>query len=199
MDNHADTEFGVLMARVQGGCQQAAEEVVRRYGGLIRKVVRRRLDQRLRPEYDSLDFLQEVWSSFFRTAQDCTFQKPDDLIAFLANMACHKITDAERHRQSTRGGLAGEEPLPQPTEDDRGHELPVRRQPTPSQVAVANEQWENLLRGLPPEYQRMLELLRQGYTHEEIAQNLGIYTKVIQRLLERLERKRNLRRKGNSE
>ena len=62
---------------------------------------------------------------------------------------------------------------------------------------MANEQWENLLRGLPPEYQRMLELLRQGYTHEEIAENLGIYTKVIQRFLEKLERKRDLQRKGN--
>jgi RNA polymerase sigma-70 factor (ECF subfamily) len=198
MDHQTENEFNLLMARVQSGCQQAAAEVVRRYGGAIRKVVRRRLDQRLRPEYDSLDFLQEVWSSYFRTVRDCTFQKPDDLISFLANLACNKITDAERHRQATRGGLSGEEPLPQPTEDDRNNELPARRQPTPSQFAVANEQWENLLRGLPPEYQRMLELLREGYTHEEIAQNLGIYTKVIQRFLEKLERKREPQRKGNS-
>ena len=46
------------------------------------------------------------------------------------------------------------------------------------------------LRGLPPEYQRMLELLRQGYTHEEIAKNLGTYTKVIQRLLQKLQEQR---------
>jgi RNA polymerase sigma factor (sigma-70 family) len=198
MDNHAETEFRDLMTRVQSGCQQAAGELVRRYGGLIRKVVRRRLDQRLRPEYDSLDFLQEVWSAFFRTARDCTFQTSDDLVAFLANMACNKVADAQRHRLSTKGGLSGEEPLPQPTEDDRNNEPISHRQPTPSQVAVANEQWENLLRGLPPEYQRMLELLRQGYTHEEIAENLGIYTKVIQRLLEKLERKGKLGQRGNS-
>jgi RNA polymerase sigma factor (sigma-70 family) len=198
MDHQTESEFNSLMARAQSGCQQAAAEVVRRYGGAIRRVVRRRLDQRLRPEYDSLDFLQEVWSSYFRTVRDWTFQKPDDLISFLANMACNKITDAERHRLATRGDLSGEEPLPQPTEDDRNNELPAPRQPTPSQFAVANEQWENLLRGLPPEYQRMLELLREGYTHEEIAQNLGIYTKVIQRFLEKLERKRELQRKGNS-
>ncbi len=198
MDLPEETEFSLLMARVQSGDQQAATEVVQRYGEAILRVVRRRLDQRLRPEYDSIDFLQETWSSFFHTAQYYTFQTPDDLVAFLANLACHKITDAERHRIHTRGSLSGEKPLPQPAEGDRENELIAHRQPTPSQVAVANEQWENLLRGLPPEYQQMLELLRQGYSHEEIAQNLGIYTKVIQRLLEKLERKRHFRRKGNS-
>jgi RNA polymerase sigma-70 factor (ECF subfamily) len=196
MENQSESEFSTLMARVQNGCQQAARELVLRYGGVIRKVVRRRLDQRMRLEYDSLDFLQDVWSSFFRTTRDCRFEKPDDLVNFLVNMACNKVCDAQRHRLGPAGALSHEQPLPQPTEDDHGNDLPVRRQPTPSQVAVANEQWENLLRGLPPEYQHMLELLRQGYTHEEIAKHFGTYTKVIQRLLERLERKSDLQRKG---
>lgn len=60
MDLPEETEFSLLMARVQSGDQQAATEVVQRYGEAILRVVRRRLDQRLRPEYDSIDFLQET-------------------------------------------------------------------------------------------------------------------------------------------
>jgi RNA polymerase sigma factor (sigma-70 family) len=193
MEAGSETEFSLLMARVRGGCPDAAREVVRRYGGPLRRVLRRRLHHRLRPLYDSLDFSQDVWGSFFRVSRACTFQGPDELIAYLSDMAYKKVADAYRHRLCTekRNGCR-EEPLPLPTEDGRGDE-PAVSQPTPSQVAVANERWEDMLRGLPPEYQRMLELLREGYTHEEIAQNLGTYTKVIQRLLQKLEKKGNRR------
>ncbi len=190
MQSNSETAFSLLMERVQSGCPRAAQDVVNRYGSYLRKVVRRRLHQRMRPRYDSLDFLQDVWVSFFRTTQTCTnFESPGELIAFLAKIACKKVTDEYRHLLLTeKRNLNREHSLTPPKENDRGHEPPVR-QPTPSQVAVANERWEQMLHGLPPEYRRMLELLRQGFTHEEIAQSLGTYTKVIQRLLVKLERK----------
>ncbi len=53
-----------LMYRVQEGSEDAAWELVQRYGGYVRRAVRRVLDRRLRPKFDSLDFVQLVWQSF---------------------------------------------------------------------------------------------------------------------------------------
>jgi DNA-binding NarL/FixJ family response regulator len=59
-------------------------------------------------------------------------------------------------------------------------------QPTPSQVAVAREQWDRLQEKLPAHQRRILELLVQGHTHEEIAQQLGMNERTIRRLIRRI-------------
>ena len=54
-------DFGMpWMERVRSGSEEAAREMFDRYSGHIALVVRRRLDQRMRSQYDSLDFLQAV-------------------------------------------------------------------------------------------------------------------------------------------
>src|SRR5262245_47402253 len=50
-DSRAD--FGQLMERVRDGMPNALDEVCERYSHYIRRVVRRRMHQRLRAQYDS--------------------------------------------------------------------------------------------------------------------------------------------------
>jgi RNA polymerase sigma factor (sigma-70 family) len=179
--------FARLMERMRSGCPDAARELFDRYSPYIRKAVRRLLHQRLRTQYDSLDFTQAVWLSFFTVPRDrYTFDTPDDLIGFLARVACNKVTEVFRQRlQTDKHNLNREVPL---GEDDRERPAePSARQPTPSQVAMANERWERLLAGQPDHFRRVLELRRQGHTHREIARKLGVHAKVIQRLLRKLE------------
>ena len=52
--------------------------------------------------------------------------------------------------------------------------LPASRQPTPSQVFIADERWERLLSGLTSAQRQVIDLLRQGHTHEEISGTLNI-------------------------
>jgi RNA polymerase sigma factor (sigma-70 family) len=59
------------------------------------------------------------------------------------------------------------------------------RQPTPSQLLIAEEEWRRLLLGLPPHHRQMLVLLRQGHTQEEVARQLGFNEKTVRRVLER--------------
>src|SRR5262249_16320651 len=73
-----------LLARARGGCQEAAAELVRQYSKPMQVVVRRRLDQRLRSAFDSLDFVQDAWKSFFRTViHEETFTDPQRFVGFL--------------------------------------------------------------------------------------------------------------------
>jgi RNA polymerase sigma-70 factor (ECF subfamily) len=183
-------DFAGLMERVRAGCPRAAREVVDRYGDHLRRIVRRRLNQRLRTQYDSLDFLQDVWASVFTgPARWRSFATPADLLRFLARLASNKVVEAARRRLKTQKHDLKRERSLEHAVGDAASAAPIdpaARQPTPSQVVMAAERWEGLLRGQPARYRHALELLRQGHTHTEVAEQLGFHPKLIQRLLRKL-------------
>jgi len=55
---------------------------------------------------------------------------------------------------------------------------------------MGNEAWGQLVRDLSPLHRRIIARLREGYSQVEIAAELGINPKSIQRLLERLNHRR---------
>jgi RNA polymerase sigma factor (sigma-70 family) len=179
-------EFAELMRSVREGSEDAARMLFDRYAPHIRRVVRRKLHQRLRPQFDSVDFVQDVWASFFALqGRQASFESPEALIGFLSNMAYHKVIDAVRQNMQTKKRDIGRErPLEKliNTQDERL----TARQPTPSQVFGAKEQWDQLLDRVPERYWPILKLLREGETHEEIARKLGLDKKTVQRVLRRI-------------
>jgi RNA polymerase sigma-70 factor (ECF subfamily) len=182
-----ETEFALLMERIRAGCPQAAQEVFRRYSEHIRRIIRRHLHQRLRRQLDSTDFLQSVWKSFFQLPEKYTFDSPEQLIAFLAAMAHNKVVDEfRRNLRSERHNVNRERPLPAASDSAQAQAVPAVRQPTPSEIAIAQEHWERLLKDQPPENRQALEMLRQGYSQREIAKQLAIHPKRLQRLLQKL-------------
>ncbi len=182
------------MERVRAGCPDAAKEVCSRYGGHIRIIVRRRLHQRMRRCYDSIDFLQDVWASFFSgPLGQYDFNDPQLLVKYLSDLAVHKVTDEYRRNfDRKKYDIRLERPLQAMGRVDGKSVDPPVRGPTPSQVAIANERWERLLDGQPNRYRLVLDMLRLGYTHAEIAERTGVHLKVIQRLLTKLAQRRDL-------
>ena len=179
-------EFRELMERLQGGSEEAARELFERYGPHIIRVVRRRLDKKLRPKFDSADFLQSVWASFFAgRGKKPTFDRPEALVAFLVSLARNKVVDKFRQRVHTQKYNVARERSLESSTAGQARAL-AGRQPTPSQVAMANERWEQLLEGQPAHYRQILVLLRQGHTHQQIAAALGLNEKTVRRLLLKL-------------
>ena len=179
-----ERDFQELMERVRDGSQDAAEELVARYGDHIVRVVRRRLSKRLRSKFDSADFQQDVWASFFANPAE-TFAGPDALAAFLAGLARNKVLMAVRRRcRLQKYNVARENSL----HGSAAYQADglTAREPTPSQIAAAREKWDQLLHGQPRRYRRILTLLREGHTHVQIAHALGVHEKTIQRLVRRL-------------
>jgi RNA polymerase sigma-70 factor (ECF subfamily) len=179
--------FQDLMERVRQGSPEASQQLLDRYGHHILHVVRRTLHAKLRTKFDSLDFVQDVWASFFTGPQvDMRFETPEGLAAFLAKVARNKVVEAFRQRmQGQKYNVNRENSL------DGSAAFQVERlvgaDPTGSQLAVANEAYEGLTRGQPDHYRRILELLQQGHTHQEIAEALGLNEKTIRRLIRKLE------------
>jgi RNA polymerase sigma factor (sigma-70 family) len=185
----ARDDFDALMQRVRAGCPDAAQAVFDRFNPHVHRVVRRHLARRLRRQYDSVDFLQAVWASFFMTPIDrYTFDRPEDLVNFLARIAANKVIEVFRHRvQTAKNDIDREQPIgARPMGATAVTAEPAGREPSPSQLAIAEERWELLLRDQPPRCRQVLELLRQGHTYQEIAEQTGVHPKVIQRLLRKL-------------
>ncbi len=181
--------FEQLMERVRSGDPEAQRELFERYGKAIRMVVRYRIDRRMRSQFDSVDFAQDAWASFFHTSlADRTFQTPEELVAFLARVAHHKVVNAYRKRYGqpkARRGKAKTSRRNSPNFQPYSDEHPAR-QPTPSHVAMIGDEWRRLLQDKPVKFQRALMMMRDGYSQREIARRLGLNIRRLQRLLKKL-------------
>ena len=176
------------MNQIRGGSEEAAWELVERYGDQIQRAVRRSLNQRLRSKYDSVDFVQLVWSSFFRTkGQVDRFDRPEELAAFLITMARNKVGMEVRRRLSTKKyNVMRETSLEQ-----QNSTIPlgvINREPAPIDIAIAREQWDRIMDNQPGQYRRFVELRLQGKTHQEIAQEVGVAECTVRRFFKKLSR-----------
>ncbi|MGA2257600.1 MAG: sigma-70 family RNA polymerase sigma factor [Thermoguttaceae bacterium] len=180
-----EQDFGSLIARIQQGSEDAAWELVEQYGDAIRRAVRRVLHGRLRSKFDSLDFVQLVWNSFFKARDRMTrFTRPEELAAFLATMARNKVgMEIRRRLRSAKYDVKREESLDVYAEElDRS----ASRDSDPFEVAVAREQWNRLIAGQPHRYRQIISLRLQGVTIHDIAASLDMAESTVRRFLDRL-------------
>ena len=173
-----------LLRGIQAGSQEAARHFLTRYGKYLRHVIRRHMLQNLRAKFDSEDFLQDVCVSFFsHPPAPEAFSDPAALLGFLGKIARNKVTDAARQGLAQRRDVNRENSL------DGSARFAVEKlqggDPTPSEVVGSEERWEALGRG-DPARGKMLQLLRDGYTQEEIARVLGLSVRQVQRLVQKL-------------
>jgi RNA polymerase sigma factor (sigma-70 family) len=177
-----DADFLALMERVVAGSDEAARELTERYGPSLLRAVRLRLNRNLRPKFDSLDFVQDIWASFFTDLpRGPSFRGPGELVNFLACLARNKVVKAVRQRlQGQKYNVNREQPLEDLIRNQRT--APQARQPTPSEVAMGREEWERLLQRQPPVYRRVLLLLHDGKTPAAVAQEIGVTERTVRRV-----------------
>ncbi len=182
----AAKRFGDLMAQVQAGSEEAAWQLVEEYGETIRRTVRAALNPRIRKSFDSLDFVQLVWSSLFKRKENLNrFAEPSELAAFLMVMARNKVCSEMRKSLFTKKRNAGREESLDEASANSARQM-VGREPSPSDIAEARERWQQLMANQPPHYQQIIELRLQGYGIVEIAERLHLARSTVHRFLDRL-------------
>ena len=187
-EGRAGPELGELLGRIRAGDESAAHELLARYEAQVRLVVRRQLPRLLRSRFDSLDFLQSVWGSFFRRmkAGPDEFEDPRSLVAFLARAAKNKVIDEYRRAASKKCNMRLEEPLW--VDGSRPREL-VADDDSPSEIVEAREAFGRLLEMLPEDRRIMLKLRVQGLSTREIGDRLNVSERTVRRVLEDLRRR----------
>jgi RNA polymerase sigma factor (sigma-70 family) len=164
------SEFRDLIGRVRDRDPDAAQELVRRYEGVIRRVVRIRLrDANLRRLLDSTDICQSVLASFFvRTALgQYEVDSPEQLLNLLTAIARNKLTNQanrlQAKRRDVRRDAAGGDPVPYVADDASD----------PGEQAAARELLEKVRDRLAPEERYLAEQRSMGRTWQELADELG--------------------------
>lgn len=184
-DNAID--FAALMRLVREGSQDAARELVHRFGPHVLRVVHRRLHPALRSKYDSCDFEQETWAAFFAIPRDrYRFDRPEQLAWFLGALAHNKVVEAVRQRFLTQKYNVNRERC---LDMDR-HEAALKaRQPTPPEIAIAQEEWKLLVRDQPEHYRQILAGLRDGHAQREVAIEFRVSERTVRRVVRMLARR----------
>ena len=177
-----------FLRRIHDGDEDAARDLLTRYEAEVRLVVRRQLPRILRSRFDSLDFLQSVWGSFFHRVRTVPteFEDGRHLVAFLARAAKNKVIDEFRKAGSQKQDMRREEPIW--SEGDKPRDLAAEIE-TASQVAEAREAFDHLRNLVPEERRAILELKAEGLSSKEIGDRLGISERTVQRVLEELRRR----------
>jgi RNA polymerase sigma factor (sigma-70 family) len=182
-----EEELKQFLARIRAGDEDAARELLRRYEAKVRLVVRRQLPKLMRSRFDSQDFVQSIWGSFFRRIKDSPLELQDagNLIGFLARAARNKVIDEYRRASSRKHDMRREESMWEGAE----HRELADAAETASEVAEASEALVQL-RGLLPENRReVLELKAAGFSTAEIAARLGLSERTVRRVIEDLRRR----------
>jgi len=181
-----DDTFRDLIRRVREGSEEAAWDLVNQYGDSIRRAVRRALNEKLRSKFDSLDFVQIVWNSFFHARGKLDrFDRPEELAAYLTAMAKNKVGMEIRRRLMTEKYNVRHEQSLEQLRANGCVEMPSH-QPAPEEMAIAREQWERLLEGQPSHYRQIIELRLQGHTNQQVADTLHLDERTVRRFLKKL-------------
>jgi RNA polymerase sigma factor (sigma-70 family) len=178
-----DNRFQVLMQEALTGSDGAAQELFEHYEPLLLKAIRMKLNKNVRSKFDSMDFSQDVWASFFaEPPANRVFQDAEHLLNFLVKIARNKVAAAMRQRLILQKHNVNRE---QSIDDSRRfnkEDLPAA-QATPSQIVMTNEDFNTFLKKQPLVYQRIFVMLRSGHSHEQIAEQLGINVRTVERVV----------------
>lgn len=162
--------FHEFVAGLRNGDLAAAERLVREYEADLLAVARARLrDPRIRRVVEATDLCQSVFANFFvrMSAGQFEVETPEDLAKLLAQMVRNEATDQIRRQFAAKRGFG--RILQEPVDD---HPL-AGNDPTASQVVGLRELLTKFDERLPPEMQQISRLRREGYSWEEIADQLG--------------------------
>jgi RNA polymerase sigma-70 factor (ECF subfamily) len=191
-----DDDLAGLVERVKAGDAEAISDFVRRFEGEVRAMVRGRLPQVLRSQFDSMDFVQAIWESvLIKDGQDLNqFTNEQHVRAYLAGVARNKVYEEHRKRTRTkRYNLKREEPLYIRRGDREQPRELQSPDPTPSQDAQVRDRFAQLVAGRTPKEVEVIELRRQGLTFDEIAARTGIGERSVRRIIDSIRERMEAR------
>ena len=176
-----------LIARAKAGDETAIREFLSRFEPEVRMMVRGRLPRMLRTQFDSMDFVQAVWQSFFADLRSSSrqFENVHHLRGFLAGVARNKVYEEHRRLTRTKKHALGREQSLYVRRGSREVELAlISPEPTPSQAVQASDRLAQLVARCSPLEAQVITLRHQEMTFDEIARRTGISERSVRRIID---------------
>jgi len=170
--------------------QLVFERFSRRLIGLARV----HLDARLQHKFDPEDVVQSAYKSFLLRYGDGALAAEgwEGLWGLLTLITIRKCADRVRYYQADCRNLNRETGASSRATDSGAWLEAAGREPTPDEAAVLAETVEALLRQLNGDERTIVELSLQGYSTQEISQQLGRAERSVRRLRERVRKQLQL-------
>ncbi len=181
-----------LVALAKEGDQTALNQLCCVYGERVRRIIRFRLDRKLRPKLDSVDVVQDVLLLAMGGLKDFTYRSEGDFLRWLSRIAENKIRDIFDEFHTEKRDIRKEIPFKEQRRSSGGTMCAVlgsMRVPTPSVILCKKESLDRLekaLDELKPEYREVVVLKRiEGLSYDEIGERLGKTAKAVSMLMYR--------------
>jgi len=181
-----------LVTLAKEGDRPAVEQLCRIYGERVRRIIRLRIDSKLRPKIDSVDIVQDALVLALAGLEDFTYKDDGDFLRWLSRIAENKLRDTLDKFHADKRDIRREIPFkkiePNTEEGSYGLDGPMHTT-TPSVLLSRKEQLDRLERAideLKPEYREVIYLSRiERLSHEEIAVRLNRSKGAVAMLLSR--------------
>ncbi len=181
-----EPDISDLIARAKAGDETAIREFLTQFEPEVRIMVRGRLPRMLRTQFDSMDFVQAVWQSFFVDLRSSSrqFENVQHLRGFLAGVARNKVYEEHRRLTRTKKHALGREQSLYVRRGSREVELGlISPEPTPSQTVQASDRLAQLVAGCGPLEAQVITLRHQEMTFDEIARRTGLSERSVRRII----------------
>ncbi|WP_435009103.1 RNA polymerase sigma factor [Tundrisphaera lichenicola] len=191
-----DVDFADLIGRARAGEGAAISAILSQFEPEVRTMVRVRLPRALRNQFDSMDFVQAIWTSVFTgKADECVeFADAHHFRGYLAGVARNKVFEEHRRLTRTKKYDLGREERLYVRKGER--EVPrevAAPDPSASETFQARDRFGQLTEGRSADEVKIVELRRQGLTFEEIAKKLEIGERSVRRVIESIRERDAIR------
>ncbi len=184
IDCNVGKNLSALFVAAQQGSREAVLKLFDTFERAMHEIIRSHMLDRMRSVFDSDDLMQDVRLKLCdRDLPSEVFSSQESLFAYLAEMAKNHVRETERRYFVFRKhNLNREVPLENPQIE--AERIPARRDAA-HDVVTAQESFERWQRKLPLVYRRVLVLLRDGYSQQEVAAQMHISERTVRRLLKK--------------
>ncbi len=182
-----EPDISDLIARAKAGDETAIREFLSRFEPEVRMMVRGRLPRMLRTQFDSMDFVQAVWQSFFADLRSGSqrFENVHHLRGFLAGVARNKVFEEHRRLTRTEKHAVTREQRLYVRRGSREVELElISPGPTPSQAVQASDRLAQIVAGCSQLEAQVITLRHQGLTLDEIASRTKVSERTVRRIID---------------
>jgi RNA polymerase sigma-70 factor (ECF subfamily) len=181
-----------LVTLAKEGDQPAIDQLCLIYGERVRRIIRLRIDRKLRPKVDSVDIVQDALVLALAGLKDFTYRDEGDFLRWLSRIAENKLHDIVDRFHAEKRDIRRETPFkkvePNMEDGSAGVAGPLQTT-TPSVLLSKKEQLDRLERAidaLKPEYRQVILLSRvERLSQEEIGARLGKSKGAVAMLLSR--------------
>ena len=192
MNPNCEHKTQSLVTLAKEGDKLAIEQLCGIYGERVRRIIRLRIDRKLRSKIDSVDVVQDALILAMGGLKDFTYKNEGDFLRWLSKIAENKLHDILDKFYTEKRDIRKEIPFKK-VENDTEEGSFIAAEPldttTPSVLLFKKEQLDRLERAiddLKPDYREVIYLSRiERLSNAEIAEKLGKSKGAVAMLLSR--------------